>query len=352
MKVALYIYDDNVSKRIELFEDEKISLTSSIQNVNDISKVFTDYSQSFTIPASENNNKIFRHWYENSLENGFDQRARYTGYIELDTQTFRTGKWQLESATIKNNRVEDYRITFYGELKSLTDKFGEDKLKDVQTLNDYSLNYSGANVLSRVKSSTNQNVMFPFISSGRLWNIGGSGSGLDNINSSAYRLGYKELYPAVQLTKIFNAIEDRYNINFTGTFLSDNRFTSAYLWFKNNEQAEVSVLGQPVTVDILGLNSNVNRMQTNVINNTVTLIDEDPFNNTFLGIQMTFPVSVAWQVSVYRNNIPFGNLSGTGTTVNELIIIPNEDLGIEYRFGLATSEIVTYTGNLSAIFYD
>jgi hypothetical protein len=77
MKVALYIYDDNVSKRIELFEDEKISLTSSIQNVNDISKVFTDYSQSFTIPASDNNNEIFRHWYENSLDNGFDQRARY-----------------------------------------------------------------------------------------------------------------------------------------------------------------------------------------------------------------------------------------------------------------------------------
>ena len=48
-----------VARRIELFQDEKISLTSSIQNVNDISKVFTDYSQSFTIPASDNNNKIF-----------------------------------------------------------------------------------------------------------------------------------------------------------------------------------------------------------------------------------------------------------------------------------------------------
>jgi hypothetical protein len=339
-------------RRIELFQDEKISLTSSVQNVNDISKVFTDYSQSFTIPASENNNEIFRHWYENSLERGFDQRTRYTGYIELDTQTFRTGKWQLESATVKNNRVEDYRITFYGELKSLTDKFGEDKLKDVQTLNDYSINYTGANVLSRVKSSTIESVMFPFISSSRLWNIGGSGSGLDNINTSAYRLGYKELYPAVQLTKIFNAIEDRYNLNFTGSFLSDNRFTSAYLWFKNNEQAEVSVLGQPVTIDILGSNSNVNRLQTNVINNTVTLIEEDPFNNTFLRIQMTFPVSVSWQISIYRNNIILGNLSGTGSSVTENIIIPNEDLGIEYRFGIATSEVVAYTGSLSAVFYD
>jgi hypothetical protein len=144
------------AKRIELFEDEKISLTSSIQNVNDISKVFTDYSQSFTIPASDNNNEIFRHWYENSLDNGFDQRIRYDGYIEIDTQTFRVGKWQLESATsLKNNRVEDYKITFYGDLKSLTDKFGEDKLKDIQqTLNDYTIAYSGANVSSTVKSST------------------------------------------------------------------------------------------------------------------------------------------------------------------------------------------------------
>jgi hypothetical protein len=176
MKVALYIYDDNVSKRIELFEDEKISLTSSIQNVNDISKVFTDYSQSFTIPASDNNNEIFRHWYENSLDNGFDQRTRYTGYIELDTQLFRTGKWQLESASVKNNRVEDYKITFYGDLKSLTDKFGEDKLKDIEEINDYTIEYSGTNVRSKVTASTAQNVMFPLITSDRVWQYGGGGA--------------------------------------------------------------------------------------------------------------------------------------------------------------------------------
>jgi hypothetical protein len=303
MKVALYIYDDNVSKRIELFEDEKISLTSSIQNVNDISKVFTDYSQSFTIPASDNNNEIFRHWYENSLDNGFDQRTRYTGYIELDTQLFRTGKWQLESASVKNNRIEDYKITFYGDLKSLTDKFGEDKLKDVQTLNDYSLNYTGTNVLSRVKSSTNQNVMFPFISSGRLWNIGGSGSGLDNINSSAYKLKFQELYPAVQVKSIFNAIEDRYNINFTGSFLDDPKFTSAYLWFKNNEQAELIPLSSASVIDLTGVNENDGSFQTNVINNTVTLIAENFFNDSFILLDITLSSSVSWLVNVYRNNI-------------------------------------------------
>ena len=45
MEVALYIDIDETIKRINLFNDETISVTSSIQNVNDISKVFTDYSQ-------------------------------------------------------------------------------------------------------------------------------------------------------------------------------------------------------------------------------------------------------------------------------------------------------------------
>ena len=51
-------YEIFISKthRIELFKDEKISVTSSIQNANDLGKLFTDYSQSFTIPASTINN--------------------------------------------------------------------------------------------------------------------------------------------------------------------------------------------------------------------------------------------------------------------------------------------------------
>ena len=342
-----FVYD-RISKRIELFEDEKISVTSSIQNVNDISKVFTDYSQSFTIPASDNNNEIFRHWYENSLDNGFDQRVRYDGYIEVDTQTFRSGKWQLESATVKNNRVEDYKITFYGELKSLADKFGEDKLKDLNTLNDYSINYTGANVLSRVKSTSAENVMFPFISSDRLWNIGGSGSGLDNINTSAYRLGYKELYPAVKLATVFNAIENKYNVNLNGTFLSDNRFTQAYLWLKNNEIAEVSALGTPTTIDITGVNTTAGNFQTNVVNNTVKLINEDIFNSSYVPINITLGVLVSWQILVYRNDVFIYNISGTSSSINETVFIPNQDLGIDYRFELATSEVISYTGTISS----
>jgi hypothetical protein len=40
-------------QQVDLFEDETISVTSKIQDIRDISKVFTDFSQSFTLPASK-----------------------------------------------------------------------------------------------------------------------------------------------------------------------------------------------------------------------------------------------------------------------------------------------------------
>ena len=53
--IQLYIQGE----RVDLFEDESVSITNTIQNIKDISKVFTSFSQSFTLPASKVNNKIF-----------------------------------------------------------------------------------------------------------------------------------------------------------------------------------------------------------------------------------------------------------------------------------------------------
>jgi hypothetical protein len=354
MIVALYIYVDGIAKRIELFDDEKISVTSSIQNINDISKVFTDYSQSFTIPASETNNEIFKHWYENSLDNGFDQRLRYDGYIEIDTITFRVGKWQLEGVSKKENRIENYKITFYGNLLSLSDKFKDAKLKDLNTLNNYSFTYTGGNVLARVKSATPQNVMFPFISSKRIWNIGGSGLASDNINVNATALGYKELYPAVNLPTILNAIEDKYNINFSGSFLTDERFSKAYIWFKNNEQPLVNVLGSPTIVDITGIGQTGDYFGTNVGNNTISLISEPPFNYAEVRVELMFPMPIQTRLSVYRNDVfLFSNSSTTPTPISNFanigFSISPSDIDAEYSIYVEASESVSYTGSINGI---
>ena len=342
-----------IARRIELFQDEKISLTSSIQNVNDISKVFTDYSQSFTIPASENNNKIFRHWYENSLDNGFDQRRRYDGYIELDTQLFRVGKWQLESATIKNNRVEDYKITFYGELKSLTDKFSEDKLSDVRELNEFTIAYSGTAVRTLVQSSVPQDVMFPLITTDRVWQYGGGGA--SDISTSGGAINFNELFPAIKVARVLDAIADKYNITFSGTFLQQQKFDKAYLWLKGNDARRfVSTTGRKQLL----LNNNTTYLPRlfNIQNNTYNTANPEIVN---LGgglyadqhnfrIVINFPTSVNHRIFIYKNDDLYSTLQFTAS--QSIVNIPASFGEGAYTFFVEAFTPTTYTYNYSFIY--
>ena len=243
--IVVGIYIKNLSTleydRVELFADEKISVTSSIQNINDIGKTYTDFSQTFTVPATKNNNKIFKHWYENSLDTQFSTLIKADAYIELDTIPFRIGKIQLESCDIKENNVQSYSITFIGNLGNLKDKFAGKFLKDLPTA-DYDILYTADIVKEKVVSTaTSADVMFPLISSNRYWNYESGTDPTNNISNTLYPIRYNELFPAVRLKRVFNIIEDEFNVNLQGTtenpstFLTDERFTNAYLYLKNAE---------------------------------------------------------------------------------------------------------------------
>jgi hypothetical protein len=241
LAVAIYIKDvyTNEYNRIDLFDDEKISVVSSIQNINDLSKTYTDFSQTFVVPATKQNNKIFRHWYDNSNDAPFSTLVKSDAYIEIDTITFRKGKIQLESANLEDGQAKDYSITFIGLLGNLKDTFAGLYLKDL-TSTTYDFEYTPNLVLSRVvDNAPSQDVMFPLISSNRVWNVNPTTFNADAVNWPAAPIRYNELFPALKLSAVLNMIQNDSNIlnlNFNGSFLSDARFTNAYLWLKNAEE--------------------------------------------------------------------------------------------------------------------
>ena len=135
-----------------------------------ISKVFSDYSQSFSVPSTPNNDSIFSYFYNSDygdfqdVSTQFDVNVRKEAFIEIDYTTFRRGKIQLEKAEIKDNRSDSYQITFYGEVTSLKDKFGDEKLADLTYLATYGHAYTGAEVQNRVTDgSTNYIMRYPLI---------------------------------------------------------------------------------------------------------------------------------------------------------------------------------------------
>ena len=92
MIVGIFIGND----KLELFADENIEIVSSITDSSDITKNTTDYSKGFTVPASDRNNAIFKHYYNATVDNTFDARIKVEGRIELDGLPFKSGKIRLE----------------------------------------------------------------------------------------------------------------------------------------------------------------------------------------------------------------------------------------------------------------
>lgn len=346
INVLIYIYDDVTGEpqRIELFDDERISVTSNIQNVNDISKVFTDFSQSFTVPATSYNNKIFKHWYENSIDSGFDARTRKNAYIELDYSPFRKGKIQLEKASYKNGVIDNYQITFFGSLVSLKDTFGGKFLKDLN-LSAYNFSYTGTVVKNRVIGGAGNDVMFPLISSKNVWEYG---SGDYNIAQNAHPIYYNDLFPAIRVSKLFDAIASSLGVTFQGSFLSDTRFTRAFLWLKNSELFELKTVANK-----LNFQTNTSTTGTqgifNVFSDTLNYVKPTaPEYQSQSHITITFSVPAPganaelFYFYVYKDGVVVNTQSYLTQTSPMYLEVPLGDSGA-YTFYIASTAAISFT---------
>lgn len=314
--VQLYIYVDDadgvpVAHRIELFSDEKISVTSSIQNFNDIGKLFTDYSQTFTIPASKHNNSIFKHWYESAVgttsadnplnvDGAFDHRIKYYGFIEIDTIPFRDGKFVMQKANKKNGYIESYTINFVGNLVQLKDKFKEDKLNQLDGLDELNFEYNMTNIV--IGSYTD--LKFPLIGSNRRYELGtGTSSDISTVGGA---IDYRELFPAVRVSKLFDYIQSKYGLIFEGEFLNYDQFKQLFLYCKNTEK--FNFFSDPISPNFTTTSGSFPQMD--LATDTLTFSFQDEANaNRFESWLKITPTSsaITYSVQVYNN----GNLWNT-----------------------------------------
>jgi hypothetical protein len=348
IKASIYILVDSFYKRIELFDDEKISVTSSVQNVNDISKVYTDFSQSFTIPATKTNNAIFKHWYENSNDNGFDARTRKDAYIELNNQRFRTGKIQLEKAQFKNNQIDHYQISFFGSLLSLKDLFAGRFLRDF----DYSTEnfvYTGANVKTRITGQITNNVKFPLITSYHNWTYQTNGTTKENwdIHKNSHPIYHTDLFPAMRIKTIIDLIAADLGITIQGSatnnFLTSDKFNNAFLWLKNTDK--FTLKQTPLKLNFQ-TNTSTNGTQGifDIINDSLNyVLPEFPAYLQKSLIKLTFTTAnIGFFFYVYKNGIQISKQGGISQTTQMELSVPLEDSG-EYTFFLSSSSPLTFT---------
>ena len=227
-------------QRTDLFADESISITQVIQDVKDISKIFTEFTKTFTIPATSDNNRLFKHYYNYDIDNGFDARIKINAYIEINAVRFNSGKVKLEGVDLKDNKPYAYRITYFGNTVNLKDLIGEDKLNALD-LSSYNLTYNSTNILSKLQANpTSTDIVAPFIShTNRYYYDSSSGHGTDDRNlhydsGSGHHHGllWSDLKYAIRLNSVIQAIATKYGLTFSTDFFNNSNldYYNLFLW--------------------------------------------------------------------------------------------------------------------------
>ena len=179
---VLYIKDkENNYQQAEMFSNETINITSKIQDVKEPEKIFTNFTQAFNIPASKENNKILQHWYNSSIEDGFDYRIKKDAILEVNYSPFRRGKIQLKKVVLKDNVPFSYNIIFYGNTINLKDVMKDDELQQLDYLDNYNHAYNAGNVYLGFQTGLSENsitnsIIYPLITHTKRLYFDSSGS--------------------------------------------------------------------------------------------------------------------------------------------------------------------------------
>ena len=372
--------------RLDLFNDEEISINLSVQNVQDISKIFTDFTQSFTVPATAVNKQIFAFYSNTSIEdatitippspliwdswstqwnsantawetgvtsstvpNTFDGRFRQTARIEINSLPFRDGVIELESVQLKGTEPYAYTLTFYGDLVTLSDLFGEDYLYDLD-FSAYDLEYTDDNVYDGLTADDFNELFFPLMSPVKNWYYDSNPSdvGAANIaqngSATAHGINYYELKPALKVSAVLAAMQAKYGTSFTGAFLISAPFNDLSIWL---HRTEGYLYDTTTTIGWQKINFNRNTgsgSQFNLTTDIWTVPDEAAYDlqitmlnvteNYELGLFRNGQFDGSAQVNAHPSSsvtTTFSNVYyGTGAQV-ELYIRPQSAIAFSYQ---------------------
>ena len=312
MEVQLYIK----GQKIDLFEDEKISINLSVKNINDLSKVLTDFTQSFNVPATKNNNAVFEHWYNADIDGTFNVNIRIEAYLEVNTLPFRFGSIQLDNAKLKDGLPYSYSCTFYGAGVSLSDLFSEDQLKDLEGLSYFNHDYNATVVTNAMTDNSlfDGDVYYPMINAVDEMSL--QTANVRDLENSSNNILYREFKPALRNLRIIEAIEEKYGVILSKDFFDRSIFYNSFLWLHKNEGTS-KAFGNEERVPLLAGNLLEIDIYVNTTTSVISFIPKSPVVYKFFTISIN-PNSgfenIAYNISIYRNGVKINtkDLVGNG----------------------------------------
>jgi hypothetical protein len=227
---------------LDLYEDENIPLTLSVDDFKNVAEKVQSYSKAFNLPATKRNNQIFENLFEltRSAQNflTFNPYAKTKSVLKQDGFTLFEGYLRVLDIQDKEGEIS-YNVNLYSEVISFADTLKDKTFSQLdftelehlynKTQIKNSWNDSGTGITYTNSSTSgfrtvNKTVKYPFVDWNHSYTVDSAGFPvLPNLESS--------FRPFIQIQYLINRIFQDTEFTYTSDFFGSTDFKGLYMDF-------------------------------------------------------------------------------------------------------------------------
>lgn len=216
---------------LDTIQEEDISFVIEAEDIQDISSIRSNYTETFRLPATTNNNNFFENYFEvNSVD--FDPTLKIEAFILFDGALWKSGQLRLETVFRNDaSNIIEYEVFFVGEIGDLSSQIGNGNINELDLSHlAHTQNYNNI-ISSWTYSLFNGDIVYGMYDLGQTYG-GGSFANEEPriikslatqdkpITMSSFPYQIKQWRPSIRVKTIIDAIFAETEYTYTSNFFS------------------------------------------------------------------------------------------------------------------------------------
>jgi hypothetical protein len=234
-------------KMVELEDQDSlgIRLNAVLFNPTKVTTTKSEYSFSFDVPSTPNNDRIFN--YANNLSRLNKFHGRYTAKVVADGDEIFNGSMIIEKYDASKKMYSCNLVNV--KTNTLEDIFKEKKLTDYKWMIDY----SGATTINAVNNDMSSKYYFPFLSYGVFQKDYVSSDQVGNTYTSKFLIDkyckfyHSSFFPSINVSEEIRQLFEKEGYTVNGSLFTDPWLSNVYSSVNlNDEQVPMYNVGNPL----------------------------------------------------------------------------------------------------------
>lgn len=265
LATEIYVSQDGINySLLDLYKDEAINIKFILRDSKDPSKIYTPYSLTFKVPASEKNLQVFS-FYGDPFFTRSIKSTKMECKIYVNGNLSQSGILKISNVSYQMGNPIDFSCNFSSSLVSLKERLGDDLITGldaydaVKNPNPLVIDWEPATVygmLGNPQAVNGGRVKIPFASMDRVWSYDpdSSSTRLDNIAylvgrdpNSNFMIKTSEVRPALNVGELMNKLISKYDLDVSCPLFNREEFSKLWVWCTNETFQSDTVLLKGIT---------------------------------------------------------------------------------------------------------